>query len=227
MPRCHGVRVRQGLHTSGERESQATHVVDGTADECTSFGDDSCSAPPIREPIRARRSLRPPTVRWSASLKATASRTIDSRYRRRHSLGSNVAATAHRHRSQHVRPRVAVHPTTATLKGHDPISVGSSVSNVMAIFGSSLHSFPSSATSRRPSAGTIDAAATSDHHGLLPTSLTFIVRAVSGRADGHLGRAKRRSGDRCVHDTAGPSDGPAPQQEDVRPWASRCRGGKV
>ena len=46
--------------------------------------------------IRSRRSLRPPTVRSSACLRATSSRTIDSRYRRRHSLGSNVAATGTR-----------------------------------------------------------------------------------------------------------------------------------
>ena len=184
------------------------------ADECASVRDDSRCAPPGPGGIRSPRSLRPPSVRSSACLRATSSRTIESRYRRRHSLGCMMtcptmcaraptgqalpgpsqatdtaiddggdsdASTAHSHRSQHLRPRAAVQRTTATLNGHDPIPVGSSVSNVMAIFGPSLHSFPSSATkSNTPSAGTIDADVTSDHHGLLPTSLTFTVRCHVG-----------------------------------------------
>ena len=256
MPRRQGVRVRRGLHTR-RRERQATNVVDGWP-MMRDVRDDSCRTPRVRERHPLASVALTSTVRSSACLRATSTRTIDSRYRRCHSLGCKMtcptvcargpdrtsataahpkatdtaiddgASTAHPHRSQHLRPRPAVQRTTATLNGHDPIPVGSSVSNVTAHLRAVAALVPLVCHQvehlRR---GPIDADVTCDHHGLLP-DVSDLHRAVPCRvARRSPGRAKRRSGDRCVRDTAGPCDGPAPQQEDVRPWASRCHGGKV
>jgi hypothetical protein len=91
------------------------------------------------------------------------------------------ASTAHPHRSQHLRPRPAVQRTTAMLNGHDPIPVGSSVSNVTAHLRAVAALVPlvchqvehhrwGSSTQMSPAITT----------GSLPTSLTFTVRCHVG-----------------------------------------------